>query len=118
MIDMDNVRKNFKYFSLFALTLGLSLSSLGHAQNFYKWVDANGSVHYSDTAPTNKKVKVEKIGTYNDTPSGSSYQPPAQNPAEQQAQPENKETAPAPAQPSESTAPAVAPEQVAPTAKT
>ncbi|TXJ09355.1 MAG: DUF4124 domain-containing protein [Acinetobacter sp.] len=89
---MNNVKTKILYLPTLSLILGLSLSTLGHTQNFYKWVDANGSVHYSDTAPTSKKVKVEKVGTYNDTPSGHNAQPAT---AEKTAQ-TNNNAAPAP----------------------
>ncbi|MCH4246452.1 MAG: DUF4124 domain-containing protein [Acinetobacter populi] len=50
-----------------------------YAQNFYKWVDANGSTHYTATPPPKNAKKISKVATYNDTPSGSSYIPPAKN---------------------------------------
>lgn len=53
-----------------ASTLGLGLMSLSHLsfaqQDYYKWVDSNGSTHYSTTPPPKAKgVKTRgKIKTY------------------------------------------------------
>lgn len=58
----------------------LGLASHGHAQHFYKWVDKNGSTHYTLTPPPKNAKKQGRIFTINDTPSGSQYRPPSSVP--------------------------------------
>lgn len=55
----------------------LGIASHSHAQHFYKWVDKNGSTHYTLTPPPKNAKKQGRIFTINDTPSGSQYRPPA-----------------------------------------
>lgn len=71
-----------------ALVFGLGTQS-SMAQNFYKWVDAKGSTHYTATPPPNsakKKGKVETYGWKN-----SSAAPAAANEASPAAQSAAKE---------------------------
>jgi glutaredoxin len=43
------------------VTIGFALvSATAMADGLYRWVDANGKVHYTDTAPTSPNVKSEK----------------------------------------------------------
>ncbi|ENU29289.1 hypothetical protein F991_02851 [Acinetobacter sp. CIP-A165] len=35
-----------------------------HAQQYYKWVDANGSTHYTTTAPPKGAKRLDKVATY------------------------------------------------------
>lgn len=63
----------------------LGLTSASYAQHFYKWVDKNGSTHYTLTPPPKNAKKQGRIFTINDTPSGSQYRPPS-------AVPENAST--------------------------
>lgn len=86
MIDMQNIGKKIHYLSLLGCALGLSLSTVGHAQNFYKWVDTKGSTHYTATPPPKNAKKLGSVNTINDTPSGSSYIP---NSSTQQATEQN-----------------------------
>ena len=46
-----------------ALTLAVSAQS-SFAQNFYKWVDAKGSTHYTATPPPKSAKKKGKVETY------------------------------------------------------
>lgn len=51
----------------------LGQSSLLYAQDFYKWVDAHGSTHYTTTPPPKSKVihqkgKVQTYGFNNSNP--------------------------------------------------
>ena len=55
-----------------ALLLG---SSQNHAQQYYKWVDAKGSTHYTTTPPPKSAKRVDKIATY-----GSGYKTTASQP--------------------------------------
>lgn len=79
------------------LKLGNALTALAliftaqssFAQNFYKWVDAKGSTHYTATPPpksASKKGKVETYGWKN-----SSAAPAAQNEASPAAEAAAKE---------------------------
>ena len=59
-----------------ALLLG---SSHNYAQQYYKWVDANGSTHYTATPPPKGAKRLDKVSTY-----GSNIQrPPVQTQPEQ-----------------------------------
>ena len=95
-----------------AITLGTIISALvfcvstqnAMAQNFYKWVDAKGSTHYTITPPPNsakKKGKVETYGWKNSTapaaaheasPAAQSAAKEAENAAKEKAAKENKPT--------------------------
>lgn len=47
-------------FQVSAVMIGLSITSLAAAEGIYKWVDNDGSVHYSDHPPT-ETSKSEKL---------------------------------------------------------
>lgn len=39
-------------------------SSQNHAQQYYKWVDASGSTHYTATPPPKGAKRLDKVTTY------------------------------------------------------
>lgn len=74
----------FHLISRVALTCALLSSSASlWAKDYYKWVDANGSTHYTTTPPpksAKKKGKIETYGWNNSTPTTSrSPQKPDEN---------------------------------------
>ena len=42
----------------------LFCSTQNHAQQYYKWVDANGSTHYTTTPPPKGAKRLNKVSTY------------------------------------------------------
>lgn len=72
----------------------LFLSQNVNAQNFYKWVDKNGSTHYTVTPPPANAKRVANVETYNDTPRYTSA-PQQTAPAEQAPQEQAPEAQPA-----------------------
>ncbi|QHH98147.1 DUF4124 domain-containing protein [Acinetobacter dispersus] len=52
-----------------ATTTLLLCSSHNYAQQYYKWVDANGSTHYTTTPPPKGAKRLDKVSTY-----GNSHQ--------------------------------------------
>ena len=49
---------------IFTVLIGFLLcNSAATAGKFYKWVDANGNIHYSDNKPENKKTTEIKVNT-------------------------------------------------------
>lgn len=84
--------------SLYALaTTALLLgSSQNHAQQYYKWVDAKGSTHYTTTPPPKSAKRVNKIATYGSSSRTTVSQPATTQTAPQAAQntaPANSNTA-------------------------
>jgi len=75
---------------LYALTTTTILlcSSQNHAQQYYKWMDANGSTHYTTTPPPKGAKRLDKVSTY-----GSSHQV-KQNPVQQDNAADGANTAP------------------------
>ncbi|MFM6958637.1 MAG: DUF4124 domain-containing protein [Acinetobacter sp.] len=76
----------------------LFCSSQNYAQQYYKWMDANGSTHYTTTPPPKGAKSLNKISTY-----GSSHPnvapptaPQAQNETQQPAAQQTQNTNPAP----------------------
>ena len=76
----------------------LLCSSQNYAQQYYKWMDANGSTHYTTTPPPKGAKSLNKITTY-----GSSHPnvapptaPQAQNEAPQPVTQQTQNTNPAP----------------------
>lgn len=63
-----------------------SCSSQNYAQQYYKWIDANGSTHYTTTPPPKGAKRLDKFPTY-----GTSTQNP--NPPKAQ-QPQNESQLP------------------------
>ena len=47
-----------------ATTALLFCSTQNHAQQYYKWVDANGSTHYTTTPPPKGAKRLKKVSTY------------------------------------------------------
>ena len=55
------------YTKMGLLSLSIALTSIApstFAQNFYKWVDAKGSTHYTATPPPSNAKKKSKVETY------------------------------------------------------
>ena len=71
------------------VALGLSsvvISSNLQAQNFYKWVDKNGSTHYTLSPPPAYAKKITKVRTYYDQVSPSLVTAPQQTTPNTEAQ--------------------------------
>ncbi|ENX32499.1 hypothetical protein F889_03481 [Acinetobacter colistiniresistens] len=86
--------------SLYTITATIMLlcSSQNHAQQYYKWVDASGSTHYTTTPPPKGAKRLDKVSTY-----GNSHQ--TTTPTTQQGHQANPEAAPnIPQQTSQTTA--------------
>ncbi len=85
---MHTSKNNLKLTLLFiTMSLSFTFTPYAQAQNFYKWVDANGSTHYTTTPPPKNAKKLGSVNTINDTPSGSNYQattPETQSPPAQE----------------------------------
>ncbi|MGN5766213.1 DUF4124 domain-containing protein [Acinetobacter calcoaceticus] len=71
-----------------ATTALLLCSSHNQAQQYYKWIDANGSTHYTTTPPPKGAKRLDKVSTY-----GSSHAV-KQNPSQQESPAANPGTAP------------------------
>lgn len=70
------------------------------AQNFYKWVDAKGSTHYTATPPPNTAKKKGKVATYGWKNSSAAPAAAAENnasPAAENTAKETEKAAPEPA---------------------
>ncbi|VXA56117.1 conserved exported hypothetical protein [Acinetobacter proteolyticus] len=65
----------------------LLCSSQNYAQQYYKWVDAKGSTHYTTTPPPKGAKRLDKVSTY-----GNSHQ--SSNPTTQQGHQANPEATP------------------------
>ena len=62
-----NLRTTAKLSTLLALSLcSLGFSYTAHAQKFHKWLDANGSTHYTTTPPPSNAKRLGNVVTYND----------------------------------------------------
>ncbi|HDG7210384.1 DUF4124 domain-containing protein [Acinetobacter nosocomialis] len=98
----------------------LVCSTQSQAEQYYKWVDKNGSTHYTTTPPPKGAKHLNKVSTYGTQPSVKN---PTSNP-EQPAQNKTDKAVPeaanatqektAPAVPAPSAAPAPAPSASAP----
>ena len=67
--------------------LGLSSQS-SFAKQYYKWVDAKGSTHYTTTPPPKSAKKKGKVDTYGVTASSSSSQAaPVNNAPQEESKP-------------------------------
>lgn len=71
-----------------ATTALLLCSSHNQAQQYYKWMDAKGSTHYTTTPPPKGAKRLDKVSTY-----GSSHSV-KQNPSQQDNATTNPNTAP------------------------
>lgn len=60
-----------------------------YAQQYYKWIDANGSTHYTTTPPPKGAKRLDKISTYGSNNSQSSANASSQN---QQKSPQHTTT--------------------------
>ena len=77
--------KNSLLMACFAL--GLSSQS-SFAKQYYKWVDAKGSTHYTTTPPPKSAKKKGKVDTYGVTASSSSSQAtPVNNAPQEESKP-------------------------------
>ena len=75
--------KHSKIFLKFSPIIPLVLflcSTLGHSQNYYKWVDANGSTHYTVSPPPQNVKKLGSVSTYQNTNEPSKNSPSSQKP--------------------------------------
>ncbi|WP_336932808.1 DUF4124 domain-containing protein [Acinetobacter bereziniae] len=75
-------------------------TATSHAKQYYKWVDSNGSTHYTTTPPpknARNKTKVDTYG-YRGTPSPTN-QPTGQQTAPQNNPPNTQQNAPQNGQP-------------------
>ena len=52
-------------YTVFTITL-LVCSSQNYAQQYYKWMDAHGSTHYTTTPPPKGAKHVNKVSVYGD----------------------------------------------------
>ncbi|USA52110.1 DUF4124 domain-containing protein [Acinetobacter sp. C32I] len=76
----------------------LLCSSQNYAQQYYKWVDAKGSTHYTTTPPPKGAKRLDKVSTYGNSPQSS-------NPTTQQGHRANSEATPNVTQQAPQTAP-------------
>ncbi|WP_407307225.1 DUF4124 domain-containing protein [Acinetobacter sp.] len=60
------------------VTFSLS-STTGFAKEYYKWVDAKGSTHYTTTPPPKSAKKKGKVDTYGTSRSSTPHQSPPKN---------------------------------------
>ena len=51
----------------------LLCSSQNYAQQYYKWVDANGSTHYTTTPPPKGAKRLDKVSTYGNSPATTTH---------------------------------------------
>lgn len=84
---------------LTVMALSAALINSAQAVQFYKWIDKNGSTHYSQEHPGRNAVKIVKTVLVDDTPPPTATSP-APNPLSDQtttatSQPENASTNPA-----------------------
>lgn len=72
----------FKINAFLLLTISSLVATQSQAQKFHKWVDKNGSTHYTLTPPPTNAKRLGQIATYDDTPreSNPSYIAPESQP--------------------------------------
>lgn len=58
--------KNLNLYSLITLILSIYPTTT-YPQDFYKWVDASGSTHYSATPPPSSAKKLGSVSTYSNS---------------------------------------------------
>ena len=68
-----------------------TMSSQSIAKDFYKWVDANGSTHYTTTPPPKNAKNQGKLQTH-DWNNSAPYQPKTDAPTPAQAPSNNQNT--------------------------
>lgn len=84
-----------KVFRVAGLGLALFFSHQSYAKEYYKWVDSNGSTHYSATPPPKSAKNKGKIDTYGYY-SSSSQQSNSALSQQTNSAPANSNTSPAP----------------------
>ena len=90
----------FIKFGFMAICLSFSLSSTSSfAKEYYKWVDAKGSTHYTATPPPKSAQKKGKINTYGShhtstTTASNNQAHPAANEAAKEAEKAAQESKP------------------------
>ncbi|WP_287911916.1 DUF4124 domain-containing protein [Acinetobacter sp.] len=98
-------------FTLLSLT-----AATGHAKQYYKWVDSNGSTHYTTTPPPKNARNKSKVDTYGyrgtSSPTSQPTAPPATAPNNQ---PNTQQNAPQHSQPANA-APVINPPNTQPPA--
>ncbi|ENX44649.1 DUF4124 domain-containing protein [Acinetobacter sp. NIPH 2100] len=99
---------------IISTTALLLCSSQNYAQQYYKWVDANGSTHYTTTPPPKGTKRLDKVSTYgnNRQTTNPSHQT---NQAAPEATPNTQQHIPQAAP--EAPANSVKPESLAPTSQ-
>jgi hypothetical protein len=75
-----------------ATTTLLLCSSQNYAQQYYKWIDANGSTHYTTTPPPKGAKRLDRISTYG-TSTQNTNPPKAQQP-QNESQPSSETQSP------------------------
>lgn len=73
------------FYLITALTL-LPFSNSTFAQQYYKWVDKNGSTHYTTTPPPKGAKRLDKVSTYGASQPTQPQTTTASNETEQAAQ--------------------------------
>ena len=96
---------NIQFAKMAACLVGMGLaigSTQSFAKTYYKWVDSQGSTHYTTTPPpktAKKKGKVDTYGWKNSPQAASSEAPPAANMPNTLPTPPNAVPSAAPAAP-------------------
>lgn len=85
----------------------LLCSSQNYAQQYYKWIDANGSTHYTTTPPPKGAKRLDKVSTY-----GTSHQ--SSNPTTQRGHQATPDATPNVTQQAPQTAPSAPANSVKP----
>ncbi|WP_038344588.1 DUF4124 domain-containing protein [Acinetobacter sp. A47] len=62
-------------------TIMLLCSSQNQAQQYYKWMDANGSTHYTTTPPPKGAKRLDKVSTYGSSHSVKQHPSQPETPA-------------------------------------
>ena len=106
------MKKTLIHISLLSSALLFSFSSTtAIAKTYYKWVDSNGSTHYTTTPPPKNAKKQGKVETYGSRTATAAQTPasPAQEQPEQQVVPNQNQAGPTTAPVAEVTPPQSAP---------
>lgn len=61
--DMKSTYLKTSLYTILTTTL-LLCSSQNYAQQYYKWMDKNGSTHYTTTPPPKGAKRLDKVATY------------------------------------------------------
>ena len=89
-----SLRFTVPLFSAIIAVCAVSISSQVSAKEYYKWVDRNGSTHYTTTPPPKNARHQGKIDTYG--ASRNSSAPAAQSESQAAAEPTAPPVVPAP----------------------